>query len=43
MLDPPVPCQVEAEYRAALNKGNFGKVAISDDPQAKAIVEGFRM
>lgn len=35
--------QVEAEYRAALNKGNVGKVAVSDNPQAKAIVEGFRM
>jgi len=35
--------QVEAEYRAALNKGNVGKVAVSNDPQAKAIVEGFRM
>lgn len=36
-------CQVEAEYRAALKKGNVGKVAVSDKPQAKAIVEGFRM
>lgn len=45
----PVPlryrclCQVEAEYRAALNKANVGKVAVSADPQAQSIVEGFRM
>eukprot|EP00903_Cladosiphon_okamuranus_P016941 g15616.t1 len=35
--------EVEAEYRAALNKGNVGKVAVSDKPQAKAIIEGFRI
>ncbi|CAM9656485.1 unnamed protein product, partial [Scytosiphon promiscuus] len=35
--------QVEAEYQAALNKGNVGKVAISENPKAKSIVEGFRI
>lgn len=35
--------QVEVEYKAALKKANMGKVAISKDPQAQSIVEGFRM
>ncbi|CAN0081857.1 unnamed protein product, partial [Ectocarpus sp. 6 AP-2014] len=35
--------EVEAEYQAALNKGNVGKVAVSKDPQAKSIVRGFRI
>ncbi|CAN0067105.1 unnamed protein product, partial [Pylaiella littoralis] len=35
--------EVEAEYRAALRKGNVGKVAVNDDPQAKAIIQGFRI
>lgn len=36
-------CQVEVEYKAALKKANMGKVALSKDPQAQSIVEGFRM
>lgn len=35
--------QVEAEYLAALKKANTGKVAVSKNPKAKSIVEGFRM
>lgn len=35
--------QVEAEFLAALRKDNAGKMAISKDPKAKSIVEGFRM
>lgn len=35
--------KVEAEYLAALKKANVGKVAVSKDPKAKAIIAGFRM
>lgn len=35
--------QVEAEFLAALRKANVGKVAVSKEPRAKTVVQGFRM
>eukprot|EP00904_Undaria_pinnatifida_P002358 jgi/Undpi1/12122/HiC_scaffold_5.g01798.m1 len=41
--DDSSDAEVEVEYLAALKKANIGRVAVSKDPQAQAIVQGFRI